>query len=106
MILNSKGFGGNNASALVLSPQQTMDMLLKKHGAAMIKTYHGLNTSIHQNADDRDQNTCEGNERIIYRFGEAVMDHTSVAMTPTSMTLSEFKHPIHLPSVKTYKGYL
>ena len=31
-IINSKGFGGNNATGLILSPQVTMSMLEKKHG--------------------------------------------------------------------------
>ena len=38
-IINSKGFGGNNASALILSPQQTMKMLETKYGADAIADY-------------------------------------------------------------------
>ena len=30
--INSKGFGGNNATATVLSPKVTMQMLAKRHG--------------------------------------------------------------------------
>ncbi len=31
-IINAKGFGGNNASAFILSPHHTLDMLNARHG--------------------------------------------------------------------------
>ncbi len=37
--INSKGFGGNNATALILSPTVTRRMLAQKHGAAAMTAY-------------------------------------------------------------------
>ena len=37
--INSKGFGGNNATALILSPTVTRRMLAQKHGAAALTAY-------------------------------------------------------------------
>ncbi|MDP3704474.1 MAG: beta-ketoacyl synthase [Legionellaceae bacterium] len=105
VIINSKGFGGNNASALILSPQQTLTMLTNKYGASAIKDYKKKNAAIKATQDARDQQTCQGNERIIYKFGESVMDQSSISMTQTTISLSEFNQPIDLPTKNPYEDY-
>ena len=105
VILNSKGFGGNNASALVLSPNQTMTMLEKKYGADVIKAYKQKNAVIQTKADAIDLKTCHGTERVIYKFGESVMDQSSVSMTQEKITLTEFAQSIDLPLSNPYEGY-
>jgi len=105
VVLNSKGFGGNNASSLILSPQQTMDMLNKKHGQKILDTYHQKHTHVQQRIDELDAQGVAGKERIIYKFGESVMDETSVSITPSELKLSEFKQAIPLPTVNPYAEY-
>ena len=105
VILNSKGFGGNNASALVLSPNQTRLMLTHRYGAAAMKAYHAKNALIQERIEGIDLKTCLGQERIIYKFGESVMDQSSVSMTETQISLSEFATAIDLPTVNPYVGY-
>lgn len=105
VILNSKGFGGNNASALVLSPNKTMSMLENKYGIEAIEAYKKKNTVIKARADAIDLETCHGRERVIYKFGESVMDQSSVSMTQTHITLSEFAQAIDLPVRSPYEGY-
>ncbi len=105
VILNSKGFGGNNASALVLSPDKTLDMLKNKYGAAAIKSYQEKNTVVREKAAENDLKACQGSERVIYKFGESVMDQSSVSMTPDQISLSEFSQVIDLPVRNPYEGY-
>ncbi|MDF1683032.1 MAG: beta-ketoacyl synthase [Legionellaceae bacterium] len=105
VVLNSKGFGGNNASSLILSPHQTMDMLKKKHGQAALDAYSQKHTHIQQRIDELDAQGVAGDERIIYKFGESVMDETSVSITPSELKLSEFKQAIPLPTVNPYSDY-
>ncbi|MDF1827638.1 MAG: beta-ketoacyl synthase [Legionellaceae bacterium] len=105
VVLNSKGFGGNNASSLILSPDQTMAMLHKKHGQAALDSYKKKHTHVQQRIDELDAQGVAGQERIIYKFGESVMDETSVSMTPTELKLSEFKQAIPLPTVNPYADY-
>ncbi|MCR9191235.1 MAG: beta-ketoacyl synthase [Gammaproteobacteria bacterium] len=102
VLINSKGFGGNNATSLVLSPQQTMTMLTQRYGQAKIKTYWHKNEKITARQAEVDAQTCQGNERIIYNFGQTVMDPTDVTMTPESIRLSEFAEAITLPMVNPY----
>lgn len=104
-IINSKGFGGNNASAVVLSPQQTMQMLNKKYGSNMIKSHATKNIQIKAKAEENDKNACLGKEKIFYNFGESVMDENSIAISDTGIKLTEFKNTISYPD-NQYMDYI
>ncbi|MEC6831122.1 beta-ketoacyl synthase [Photobacterium toruni] len=105
VILNAKGFGGNNASGLVLSPQQTIAMLTAKYGNDVIAAYQVRNQTIKTVTVSNDSNACQGQETIRYQFGEAVMDEHSVTITPEAIKLSEFEHAIALNSINPYADY-
>ena len=105
VVINSKGFGGNNATALVLSPLHTLQMLEKKHGHAALAAYHVKQQAVAEHVAAIDAKTCQGEERIIYRFGEAVMDESSVTLTPSAVHLSEFNMDIPLPTVNPFADY-
>ena len=105
VVINSKGFGGNNASGLILSPNQTMKMLQKKYGIAAIDRYNRLNVRVKVQSEANDLRACQGKERIIYKFGESVMDQSSVSMTQETVSLSSFAHEIDLPTMNPYTEY-
>lgn len=105
-IINSKGFGGNNATGLILSPEKTLDMLQNKYGLGTIETYRKKNLAVLASGHAADLNACHGKEEIIYKFGEAVMDESSVTLTDSTVSLSEFAHEIKLPVKNDYLEYL
>ncbi|WP_241148819.1 beta-ketoacyl synthase [Photobacterium sanguinicancri] len=105
VILNAKGFGGNNATGLVLSPAQTTEMLVKKYGAEVFAQYQAKNLPISQTVVQQDLAACQGVENIRYDFGDNVMDETSITMTPESMNLSAFGQEILLPTENPYSDY-
>ncbi|MGF1717400.1 beta-ketoacyl synthase [Photobacterium chitinilyticum] len=105
VLLNAKGFGGNNATGLVLSPAQTLAMLGNKYGDKALLAYHEKNIPVKRIADENDKAACTGTETIRYHFGERVMDETSVSMTQESMKLSEFDQEIVLPQLNPYADY-
>ncbi len=105
VILNSKGFGGNNASAVVLSPEQTLDMLKHKHGSKKLAAHQQKHDEVKREMDALDARAVAGNERIVYQFGEAVMDGSSITMTPSSVKLSAFDIPVDLPTDNPYSAY-
>ena len=105
VILNAKGFGGNNASGLVLSPQQTVAMLTAKYGNDTMAAYQVRNQAVKAITTRNDANACQGQETIRYQFGEAVMDEHSVTITPDAIKLSEFEHAIVLSNVNPYADY-
>lgn len=105
VIINSKGFGGNNASSLVLSPHKTLAMLSQRHGHAKLSAYRKKNEIIATQQAVRDADACQGKERIIYNFGNDVMDASHVSLTPDSVQLSSFEQTIDLPRINPYSDY-
>ena len=105
VILNAKGFGGNNATGLVLSPAQTLTMLGNKYGDKVMASYFDNNNPVKATAASNDRAACTGEEKIRYQFGESVMDETSVAMSQESLDLSEFSKAIELPQSNPYADY-
>ena len=72
--INSKGFGGNNATALILSPTVTRRMLAQKHGAAAMTAYDERNEAIRRQIDEYDVKMSRGEVAPIYQFGEGVLE--------------------------------
>ena len=58
--INSKGFGGNNASALVLAPHVTERMLRKRHGQAAFDAYLARREGTRAAAAAYDQQALQG----------------------------------------------
>jgi acetoacetyl-[acyl-carrier protein] synthase len=105
VLLNAKGFGGNNATGLVLSPQQTLLMLEAKYGASVVNAYQEKNNQIQQTAATADRNACAGDEKIRYAFGNAVIDETGVNISTEEVRLQGFENAIKLAQSNPYQDY-
>ncbi|GIC78923.1 beta-ketoacyl synthase [Moritella sp. F3] len=105
VLLNAKGFGGNNATGLVLSPQQTLMMLKAKYGASVVNTYQEKNSQIQQTAATADRNACAGDENIRYAFGNAVIDEAGVNISTEEVRLQGFANAIKLAQSNPYQDY-
>ncbi|MFT7682513.1 MAG: acetoacetyl-[acyl-carrier protein] synthase [Moritella dasanensis] len=105
VLLNAKGFGGNNATGLVLSPQQTLLMLEAKYGASVVNAYQEKNNQIQQTAATADRNACAGDEKIRYAFGNAVIDETGVNISTEEVRLHGFENAIKLAQSNPYQDY-
>ncbi len=71
--LNSKGFGGNNATACVLSPKHSMELLEKMSSKEEFATYMQKQASVEKMQAEYFKALAEGDSRLIYRFGEGVL---------------------------------
>jgi acetoacetyl-[acyl-carrier protein] synthase len=94
--INSKGFGGNNATALVLSPTVTRQMLERKHGAAAMTAYRRRNESVRAQLVDYDARMSRGEVAPIYQFGEGVLEAHDLTITDTHIQVPGYAHPIEL----------
>jgi acetoacetyl-[acyl-carrier protein] synthase len=95
--LNAKGFGGNNASALILSPEEAMTLLSKKYSSSKIKKYLSLNEGISAKASKHNKQCLRGNYNIIYKFNENVLQgEEDVVMEKSKVNLKGFKQSINL----------
>jgi len=104
-IINSKGFGGNNATGLILSPQTTMEMLEKKYGPARIAKYKLLNENVLKSANDYDEAVINGEFKAIYHFGSEVMDGNDLEISDKGIKLSKFENELSFSQENPFKEY-
>jgi len=100
--INSKGFGGNNATGVILSPQVTLKMIEKKHGGSAINSYQALNEPVVEKAQQYDQDTIRGLTDPIYKDSERVLNDDHLDMTDKSMKIPGFDKPVNLDLTSPY----
>ena len=86
-LINAKGFGGNNATATLLSPVQTREMLAARHGASTMRSWQSANESVERARADREDRVLAGNEAPRYLFDHGVLDDASVQLDGDSIAL-------------------
>ena len=96
VFINSKGFGGNNATAAVLSPAITKKMMLKKHGESAFKKYRKQNQIVQENIGEYDKKMTAGTMLPIYRFGEGVVDGKDLKITNELISIPSIKSGVSL----------
>ena len=94
--INSKGFGGNNATGVVLAPHVTYDMLRAKHGDAAIARHAKLNETVQASAAAYDTAATNGEVSPIYQFGEGVLDGDDIELSEREIRVPGYEHPISL----------
>ena len=71
--VNSKGFGGNNATATVLAPHVVRNMLRKRHGEAAWRRWEARNEAVRETTAAYDARMSAEGVPPVYRFGEGVI---------------------------------
>lgn len=72
--INAKGFGGNNATGVVLSPDVTERLLLQRHGADAINAWKARRETVRAQADAYLVQADRGHYAPRYQFGEEVLE--------------------------------
>jgi acetoacetyl-[acyl-carrier protein] synthase len=109
VILNAKGFGGNNASASILAPHVTRRMLEKRHGQAALAAWQQKNEAVAQASREYDSAATRGETSPIYRFGDQVIDgmeEGAVSMTADSISIQGYSRKVTLPQNTAYADML
>jgi len=96
--INSKGFGGNNATATVFSPKVSLAMMEKRYGAEAMGTYQQKLVEVEQAQQVYRDNANDGQFDLIYKFGEGLINEADIELTNDSLTFAEFKNSIALPN--------
>lgn len=94
--LNSKGFGGNNATANVLAPHVVEAMLSRRYGVEAVASYVERRKAAVTKANNYDQQALTGNFDTIYHFGKNLIDESQITISQSQVTLPGFAHPIDL----------
>jgi acetoacetyl-[acyl-carrier protein] synthase len=92
--INSKGFGGNNASGVILAPQVVERMLRKRYGPERFAAYLALREQTRAAAQAYDQQALKGQLEIIYNFGNDLIDDQGIEMGSEQINVPGFNQPL------------
>lgn len=101
--INSKGFGGNNATAAILSPHVTRQMLEKKHGKKALGDHGKSNEAVQAKAHEYDQAMLAGENHIIYNFGVGVIEGESLSLSEEAIGIPGHDNVINLRVENPYE---
>jgi len=96
--INSKGFGGNNATATLFSPAVTLSMMEKRHGSDAIQNYKDKTVTVEQARMNYQAQADNGDFQIIYRFGDGTLTDDDVSLTDQDISVTGFANKILLPT--------
>jgi acetoacetyl-[acyl-carrier protein] synthase len=102
VLLNSKGFGGNNATGLVLSPFVARSMLEKKHGTRAYTEYLKRNEAVSMAAQDYDEQSSLGNVAPLYEFGKSVVEGQDLSISDREIRIPGFEKAVDLDLPNPY----
>lgn len=92
--INSKGFGGNNASAVVLGPRPVERMLRKRYGAERFADYEIRRAETRKAAMAYEQRALKGQLDVIYNFGNDMIDESEIQLDAEQMRIPGFSQPL------------
>lgn len=95
-LLNSKGFGGNNATATVFSPRATEQLLAARHGQSALNGWRGRQHEVAEQARDYDERASRGEAEVIYRFDHNVLSGAELTVSADSVRLPGYARPVDL----------
>ena len=101
--INSKGFGGNNATATVLSAKVTMQMLAKRHGDEMMGLYTSKHAAVNEAQQHYQQQADLGQYALVYRFGDGLIDENDIVIDEHSIQLPGFEKAIIFNTTNSYQ---
>lgn len=100
--LNSKGFGGNNATAPVLSPMAVRQALVKRHGQVAWHKYEIANSALKPCIESYQAAAAKGRLAAIYHFGEHLLDDDEIGFSDKGMAIPGYGHPVSFNETEGY----
>lgn len=94
--INSKGFGGNNATATVFSPDVTAKFLEKKYGKSAFTAYQHKRENTELALETYLSEADSGALNPIYEFGTKIVDESQIKVSSESISIPGFAHDIDL----------
>ncbi|MDG1581191.1 beta-ketoacyl synthase [Pseudomonas sp. GOM6] len=104
--INSKGFGGNNATGVVLAPQVAERMLRKRHGEAAYSAWLDKREATRASAARYDQQALRGQFDILYNFGHDLIDDQQLHFSAEGIQVPGFAQPLRYKKDERYSDML
>lgn len=96
VFVNAKGFGGNNATGVVLSPAVTERLLARRHGEAVLNDWRARREAVRAAAAAYRQQADLGHFQPRYRFGEGVLEGPELEVSDTAIHIPGYARPVSL----------
>ena len=103
VLINAKGFGGNNASAAVLAPHVVEKLLTKRHGETAMNAWRQRREQVREQAEAYNQAAINGLARPIYRYDYNVLTGEDLQISADEIRLPGYNQPISLRTQNPYK---
>ncbi len=103
--LNSKGFGGNNATATVLAPHVAERYLAKRYGAVQWKQYQDRREVAREMSAAYATAADRGQLAAIYEFGAGVVDESMMKMDSGSLRIPGYARAVDLEGDEGYGDF-
>ena len=87
-LINSKGFGGNNATAAILGPAVTHELLLSHHGRSGMKQWADQHEGVEQLRRALEESRLAGRWSPTYRFDDGVVGDEDIQIERDRITVS------------------
>ncbi len=91
-LINAKGFGGNNSTAAILSPEATAELLQSRHGTIETRGSDEVQSRQAHYRQDIDRGTI----KILYHYGENIVEGSEIEMGPDSINVPGFGNSLSL----------
>ena len=93
-LINSKGFGGNNASAALLSPDVTERLLRQAHGAKALSQWQSRHESVASQRAETEAQQLAGGWSPSYFFDDGVIDDSQIDLSAECVRLGGVEIPL------------
>ena len=103
--LNSKGFGGNNATATVFSPDLVRAFLEKNYSSDQLAIYDEKRTSTEASIDRYLTEVDAGEFNPIYEFGNNMVDDEKIVLSSSSLQIPGYSNEINLDIDEGLSGF-
>ena len=104
-LINSKGFGGNNATAAILGPHIVKQMLGKKHGKGAMSTHRAANEYVQERIQAYDDSMIRGENSTIYNFGRGVIEGEDLEISSDEISIPGHKNKGSLQIKNPYEDF-
>lgn len=94
--LNAKGFGGNNATASLLSPAVTEKLLEKRHGERAVTEWKHRRDAVRAASKAFEERSVKGDFSPRYVFGEGVLEGPELEMSDSEIKMPGYANSISL----------
>ncbi|KGK42844.1 hypothetical protein LH51_04085 [Nitrincola sp. A-D6] len=105
VLINAKGFGGNNASAVILSPQITETLLSKRYSSAQMQHWQLRREKVKETAQAYDLSATRGISRPLYLYDHQVLTGEDLSISDQEIKLPGYPNPVSINVENPYKDF-